>query len=149
MVEGFDPQQQRPGSNSCLPTAVTAILRYYGREVTQNQVSNWCQEGPDGCVIDLAMDGLRAQDCDVIELTDDPEAEIRQYVNDAADPTPVLVTIKHGMAHSFSSPDVAMLKRQANAVYVRAATGASRRTRARGSARAVLLDRLSADVLDP
>ena len=40
------------------------------------------------------MDGLGARDCDVIELTDDPEAEIRHYVNDIDDPTPVLVTIK-------------------------------------------------------
>jgi len=94
MVEEFEPEQQRPGSNSCLPTAIRAILRYYGRDVTQSQISNWCQEGPDGCVIDLAMDGLCAQDWDVIEPTDGPETEIRQYVNDENEPTPVLVTIK-------------------------------------------------------
>jgi len=94
MVEGFIPLQQRPGSNSCLPTAITAILRYYGHDVTQSQISDWCREGPEGCVIDLAIEGLREEDCEVTELTEDPENEMREHVNDAEDPTPVLVTIK-------------------------------------------------------
>ena len=94
MVEGFEPIQQPPGSNSCLPTSVTAILRHLGRHVSVSQVSAWCKEGPDGCVLDLALDGLRSHNCDVSELTHDVESKLRSYVDDQDEPLPVLVTVK-------------------------------------------------------
>ena len=97
MVEGFEPLQQRPGSMSCLPTVVTAILHYLKIEVTAEEISELCEEGPDGCVIDIAMDDDHvgnSGDYDVRRLTGDIEEELRQLVNDPNDPLPVLVTIK-------------------------------------------------------
>lgn len=93
MVENFPLLQQKLGSYSCLPTCITAILQYFNLMVTVEEVSGWCNEDSDGCVIDVAMQGLRDQDCDIIKLTNDPENEIRQYVNDPNDPMPILVTI--------------------------------------------------------
>ncbi len=93
MIEDFPLLQQRPGSNSCLPVAVTAILQHFGENVTEEQVSEWCGESRDGCVIDFAMQGLRDQDYEVLEIADDPETRIREYLNDEDNPLPVLVTI--------------------------------------------------------
>src|SRR5579872_692484 len=97
MVKDFVCLRQQPGSKSCLPTAVRAILLYYGYNVFETEVPAWCDERTDGCWLDLAMQGLRDYDFDVRELlgtTEDIEGQIKSLVNDREDPLPVLVTLR-------------------------------------------------------
>lgn len=94
MVEEFVPLRQPPGSKQCLPTAIAAILQYHGRYVTIDEVSDWCKEGPSGCVIAIWVPELIDHDCIVEELNRDPEDELRSHVNDPNDPLPILVMVK-------------------------------------------------------
>lgn len=93
MIESFPLLKQIPGSRSCLPTVVRAALLWQGVQASQAEVSAWCGETADGCWIDLAMEGLRAEGFDVEDLTGDEEG-VRACLTDADDPQPVIVTRK-------------------------------------------------------
>jgi hypothetical protein len=75
VIQPFPLLRQPPDSNSCLPTAVRAVLLWYGEDVTQDEVSGWCQEDSKGCGLDLAIDGLREAGFDIDELIAPTEAE--------------------------------------------------------------------------
>jgi len=97
MVEDFSPLQQPLGSFSCLPTAIASILiNHFHVSVSPGDVSDWCNEDPLGCVLDLAIDGLRHNGWLMQQLKIDPEAEMRAFVNDEDDPTPVIAIVKPG-----------------------------------------------------
>lgn len=94
MAAPVPPLRQPPGSNSCLPTAVLAVLLRYELDVSVEEVSLWCRETPDGCWLDDAMDGLREAGLDVEDLSGTSVEEIRSRVAAEADPQPVIVTLK-------------------------------------------------------
>lgn len=97
MITSFPQLKQPTGSQSCLPTVVRAVLLWYGlpaQDVSQADVSNWCQEGPRGCWIDTSIEGLREHGFDVEELIEEADQQIRETVLDAEDAQPVIVTIK-------------------------------------------------------
>lgn len=87
----FRPLQQPPGSNSCLPTYVRAMLSWHGQKVSPNQVSEWCREEADGCEFFLALQSLQAEGFDVVEVQDE-EALLEML--DGEDPEPVVVMIR-------------------------------------------------------
>ena len=86
--------RQPPGSNSCLPTAVRAVLLYYELDVSGEEASLWCRETPDGCWLDDALDGLRDAGFDIEDLTGVTTEEMRLRVTAEPDPQPVIVTVK-------------------------------------------------------
>jgi len=90
--------RQPPDSYSCLPTAVRAVLLSLNVDASQEEVSEWCQEGPDGCWFDAAVEGLRMAGLDVQELTAADEEQIRELVASETDPLPVIVTLKDPFA---------------------------------------------------
>lgn len=67
----FQPLRQPPGSNSCLPTAVRAVLLWHGENVSSENVSRWCREDVDGCVLFLALQGLQDEGFDIVEVRDE------------------------------------------------------------------------------
>ncbi|HZP84938.1 MAG TPA: hypothetical protein VFB21_25095 [Chthonomonadaceae bacterium] len=71
-----------------------AVLLWYGEQVTQEEVSEWCRETPGGCWLDEAMESLRLEGFDVEELIDDAEERIRAAIADSEEPQPVIVTLK-------------------------------------------------------
>ena len=97
MITNFPLLQQSPGSNGCLPTAVRAVLLWAGERVTAAEVSEWCGEDSNGCLLDLAVDGLRIAGIDVQELTAPTEAEalelLRTTIMDEDNPLPVVITL--------------------------------------------------------
>src|SRR5882724_3878689 len=99
MVSHFLPLRQPLGSNSCFPTTVLAILLWHGETVTLEEVSEWCLEDQDGCVLDLALDGLREAGIDIEELIAHEEEEARSQlqsiVGNEEDAQPVIVTLKN------------------------------------------------------
>ena len=104
MITNFPLLQQPPGSNSCLSTAIRAVLLWFGERVTAAEVSEWCAEDPNGCVLDLAIDGLRDAGFDIqglIAPTDEEAQELlRATVTDADDPKPVVVTLQNPLLSS-------------------------------------------------
>ncbi len=94
MIDDFFRLKQDIWSNSCLPTAVRAILLWYGDTISQDTVAEWCEEGPLGCSLSIATQGLRDHDLIVTELSANAEGEISLLVSDPDDPVPVLLTIQ-------------------------------------------------------
>jgi len=128
MIENFPLVSQPPGSNSCLPTVIYAVLRCQGRTVSQQEVSQWCHEDPDGCLLDLAIAGLRDQEIDVDELPQDDFDSVRAYVTDEEEPQPVIVTIKTPfvpslMDHAVVVLDVRQIEGQEFMAYMDPLTG--------------------------
>ena len=78
MVEHFPNLRQSPGSNACFPTCARAVLLWYGEQVTQDDVSEWCQETSEGCILDLALASLRDEGFDLEELTGRAREEAEQ-----------------------------------------------------------------------
>ncbi len=85
--------RQPAGSNSCLPTAVRAVLLGRGLVVSSHEVSVWCRETDRGCWFDAAIEGLREADLDVEDLTGAAASQIAALVSDPDNPQPVIVTI--------------------------------------------------------
>ena len=98
MIKDFPLLRQPPGSKSCLPTAVRAILLWHSESVTQSEVSAWCGENERGCWLDVAMEGLRFEGFDIDDLTRSGESAVCAIVTDEDDPQPVLVTIRNSIA---------------------------------------------------
>jgi hypothetical protein len=97
MIADFPLLQQPPGSNSCFSTSVRAVLLWWGEQVSQREAQEWCREGRRGCILDLAIDGLREAGFDVEELTAPTEEEAREIlcttITDEDNPQPVIVTL--------------------------------------------------------
>lgn len=87
----FRPLQQPPGSNSCLPTCVRAVLSWHGQEVSPDQVSEWCREEADGCEFFLALQSLQAEGFDVVEVQDEGVL-LEMFTGE--DPDPVIVMVR-------------------------------------------------------
>ncbi len=98
MIENFPQLRQATGSNSCLPTAVRAVLRWQGQVPSQEDVSEWCQEGILGCLWTDALDGLADAGFTVDEIRERTEADawerLREIVDYPDDPQPVIVTLQ-------------------------------------------------------
>ena len=100
MIADFSPLRQAPGSNSCLPTAVRAALRWQGYSASQEEVSEWCHESILGCLWSEALDGLADAGYTIDELREygglvgDDLASLRIIVEDRDDPQPVIVTLQ-------------------------------------------------------
>lgn len=66
---------------------------------TAEKVSEWCGEEPEGCVLDLAIDGLRDAGFEVEELRADTDGEaqelLRTTITDQDDPQPVIVILQN------------------------------------------------------
>jgi hypothetical protein len=92
MISPFPLLQQAPGSNSCFPTAVRAVLLWHGYDESPEAISRLCQETRLGCDLERAIPALR-EEFDVEELRADAET-LRAIINDANDPEPVIVTLK-------------------------------------------------------
>ena len=88
MIEEYECLRQPPGSNSCLPTVVRAIVLFLGYSITQEDASEYCGETEDGCFWPEALDGLRREGYSVVELSS--EEEIVEKISDGI---PVVVTI--------------------------------------------------------
>jgi hypothetical protein len=73
-------------------------LLWYGEQVTHEEILEWCQETHEGCILDLALDGLRDVGFDIEELNAPTEEEaqelLRMMVTDEDDPQPVIVTLR-------------------------------------------------------
>ena len=99
MHADFRPLRQPPSRNSCLPTVVRAVLHWHGVQASPDEVSEWCQEESKGCLLDLAIDGLREAGFEVEELTAPTEAEmislLREAVTSEDDYQPVIVTLQN------------------------------------------------------
>ncbi len=96
MIENFLPLRQAPGSNSCLPTCVRAVLLWLHYPATLDEVSEWCHEGILGCLWTEALDGLTDAGFIVDELRERTYAweRLRERVDDPDDPQPVIVTVQ-------------------------------------------------------
>src|SRR5437868_3756271 len=97
MIRNFRPLRQPPGSNSCLPTAVRAVLLWHGEQASPEEVSEWCREERKGSILDLALDGLREAGFDVEELIAPTETEaqnlLRTTITDDEDAQPVIALL--------------------------------------------------------
>ncbi len=97
MIVDFPLLQQPPGSNSCLPSVVRAVLLWYGRQITSEEVAELCLERSGGCVLDRALENLGQAGFDVEELqaSEDMSAAetLLAVVMDEDDPQPVIVTL--------------------------------------------------------
>ena len=87
----FPLLQQLPGSQSCLPTCVCAVLRWHGQRVTREQASQWGLEFVEGCEFFLALQGLQDEGFDV-KAVEEEEALLEMFAGD--DPEPVIVMIR-------------------------------------------------------
>jgi len=87
----FHPWRQPPGSQSCLPTCVRAVLAWHGQEVSQDQVSEWCREEADGCNVFLALQSLQEEGFDVVEVQNE---DVLLELFAGEDPEPVIVMIR-------------------------------------------------------
>jgi hypothetical protein len=92
MITDF-PCYRQPTGQSCLPTAVYAVLSYNGHPgITLAMVAGWCQLTPQGGAIwDISLDNLK-RELDIDDLEDNWDGivetvEIEEY--------PVIVTISH------------------------------------------------------
>ena len=79
----------------------------YGEIVTQDEVSEWCQEDSDGCVFFLALEGLQEEGYDVVPVRE--EADLRELLT-SEDAEPVIITLKN--------PDPRQMSRLNHAVVV-------------------------------
>lgn len=87
----FRPLQQPPGSQSCVPTCVRAVLSWHGQDASRDQVSEWCGEAADGCEFSVALLRLRYEGFDV-EETSDEDTLLENFIGD--DPEPVIIMIR-------------------------------------------------------
>jgi hypothetical protein len=100
MIANFTPLRQSPGSNSCLPTTVRAVLRWQGYLASEDEVSEWCRESILGCLWSEALDGLAEAGFTIDELrgeiraVEDDLGALRTIVEDTEDPQPVIVTVQ-------------------------------------------------------
>lgn len=100
MIQNFTPLHQEPGSNSCLPTCVRAVLQWQDHSISQGDVSDWCGESILGCLWSDALAGLDDAGFTVDELRglsgpgEDDLAELRAIVQDEDAPQPVIVTVQ-------------------------------------------------------
>ncbi len=98
MIENFLPLRQPPGSNSCLPTCVHAVLRWHGSPATLDEASEWCHEDALGCDWSKSLDGLIKADSgfEVEELREGAGQwqRLQELVSDINDPQPVIVTLQ-------------------------------------------------------
>ncbi len=95
MIESFPRLQQPLGSNSCLPTAIRAVLIWYGVEDSEllDSISEICGESELGCDFDTALAGLRVE-FEIVDLSQSEE-EIRALVSGTGDPQPVIVNLRN------------------------------------------------------
>jgi hypothetical protein len=70
------------------------VLRYLGVPAGRAEIGAWCGQTTRGCVLDLAIDGLRDAGFDVDELTRGADEEVASMVTDADDPLPAIVTLQ-------------------------------------------------------
>ena len=96
MLKDFEPFKQERGTN-CFPTAVRAVLRWYGYDISPDEASAWCLEDPLGCPIEMGIAEL-SEHLDLSLLGEEAENEIKSRVNDPDEPSPVIVTIRSPLA---------------------------------------------------
>jgi len=98
MIDHF-PQIKQKSINGCPPTAVYSVLLWHEHQVSADDISEWCGEEADGCLLDLAINGLRDRGFDVEEIVATSELEARELlyslVIDTDDPQPVIVTLQN------------------------------------------------------
>lgn len=96
MIESFMPLRQSPGSNSCLPTCVRAVLLWLNYPVTLDEVSEWCYEDALGCDWSESLNGLTDVGFEVEELREGTGQwrRLQELVSDTNDPQPVIVTLQ-------------------------------------------------------
>jgi hypothetical protein len=113
VIANFPTLRQPLGSNSCLPTAVCAILRWLDTDVTLDEVSEWCSEDPEGCILDIAIAGLSDAGIEMEELNAPTDAErealVRLTVTDEENAQPILVTLQNPLLMTTGDHAVVLL----------------------------------------
>src|SRR6266545_1864895 len=91
--------QQPPGSRGCLPAAVLSALLWEQesdseqRDLTFERVAEWCGLTGDGCLLDLAISGLRAAGFDIEDLTGCSISAIEELLADDEYFFPIIATL--------------------------------------------------------
>lgn len=87
----FKPLQQPPGSQSCVPTCIRAVLSWHGQKFSQDQISELCREGANGCNLFQTLQSLQEEGFDVVEVQDE---DILLGLFAGEDPEPVIVMLR-------------------------------------------------------
>lgn len=89
----YVPRLRQPDEVSCLPTAVTSVLRFHGYPAEYADVAAACKLGPLGALQEISIQGLLETGYDVEVMSEFDSSSLRDALEQER---PVIVTLIGG-----------------------------------------------------